>query len=296
MPKSFAEYSAQDWRRLRPVTHAIKSLRYRWIDRKYRCRPARAGDPAVLARSIKGRKVLVTIAFSDPALIAWQTRLVRHYLRGIRHIVVDNSSADAVAAQIHDIVGADSYLRAPENPWSGNALSRSHGIALNWAWDHLIRPGEPQAFGFLDHDIFPTAFDNPFAPLAAQDFYGVVRTAGPRWFLWAGFCMFRFAAVKHASLDFGQDWFAGLDTGGGNWAVLYERVDLATLRQRDTSFVPFKPGIAIDDGPLQWCGTWLHEVGQLGKPELFAEKRRAVAAMLVPHLEAAQAPDAIDAR
>jgi hypothetical protein len=29
MPKSFAEYSADDWRHLRPVTQAVKSLRYR---------------------------------------------------------------------------------------------------------------------------------------------------------------------------------------------------------------------------------------------------------------------------
>jgi hypothetical protein len=29
MPKSLREYSADDWRHLRPVTQAVKSLRYR---------------------------------------------------------------------------------------------------------------------------------------------------------------------------------------------------------------------------------------------------------------------------
>jgi hypothetical protein len=264
MPKSLREYSADDWRHLRPVTQAVKSLRYRAIDRGYRRRRARVGDTAVAARSIRERRVLVTIAFGDPALIRWQTQLVRHYVPGVRHIVVDNSLADEAAEEIRRIAGAGSYLRAPENPWSGGAASRSHAIVLNWAWDNLIRPGEPEAFGCLDHDIFPTAIDDPFAPLATQDVYGVVRTVGRRWFLWAGFCMFRFAAVKNAPLGFGQDWFAGLDTGGGNWNGLYQRIDVAKLKQPATSFVPFKPGIAVADGPLQWCGPWLHEIGLMG--------------------------------
>jgi hypothetical protein len=289
MPKSFKEYSAGDWRHLRPVTQAVKSLRYRMIDRSYRRRPARVGDAATVARSIRGCKVLVTIAFSDPALMSWQTRLVRHYVPGARHVVVDNSPTDAAAAQIGRIAGATAYLRAPKNPWSGDAASRSHGAALNWAWENVIRPGEPEAFGFLDHDIFPTAADDPFSPLATQDVYGIVRTAGPRWFMWAGFCMFRFAAVKNKRLDFGQDWFVGLDTGGGNWEALYSHIDLATLRQPHTSFFPFKPGVAVAEGPLQWCGTWLHEVGLMGDSRLFAEKRSAVAQMLSPHLDAAKA-------
>jgi hypothetical protein len=296
MPKSLNEFSAGDWAHLRPVTQSIKTLRYRIIDRDYRRRPARAGDLAAVARLIRGRKVLITIAYSDAALISWQTRLVRHYIPDACYVVVDNSPCDLAAAQIGGTAGLDAYVRAPENPWLGGAVaSRSHGLALNWAWDNLVRPGEPDAFGFLDHDIFPTVVDNPFAPLAVQDVYGVVRTAGPRWFLWAGFCMFRFPAVNGKQLDFGQDWFVGLDTGGGNWRDLYSRIDLTTLRQPKTCFVPFKPGIAVEEGPLQWCGTWLHEVGHIGDRRLFAEKRSIVAQILSSHLDAAVAPIAIDA-
>jgi hypothetical protein len=277
MPKSFKEFSAGDWRHLRPVTQAVKSLRYRMIDKSCRRKPARAGDAAAVARSIRGRKVLVTIAFSDPALISWQARLIRHYVPDAHHVVVDNSPADAVAAQIGRIAGAAAYLRAPENPWSGDAASRSHGVALNWAWDNLIRPGEP------------------FSPLATQDVYGIVRTAGPRRFLWAGFCMYRFAAVKNKRLDFGQDWFVGLDTGGANWKALYSHIDMTALRQPHTTFFPFKPGIAVAEGPLQWCGPWLHEVGLMGDRRLFAEKRSTLAQMLAPHLDEAEALVAIDA-
>jgi hypothetical protein len=296
MPKSLNEFSAADWGRLRPLTQAVKTLRYGLIDRTYRRRPAAAGDAAAVARSIRGRQALLTVAFGDPELVAWQSRLLRHYVPNVRHVIIDNSVADETAREICRVAGdADAaYLRAPANPWSGKAAnrchgSRSHGIVLNWAWHNVVRVGEPRAFGFIDHDIFPTGVDDPFAPLAVQDIYGIVRTVGARWFLWAGFCMFRFPAVKDKALDFGQDWFIGLDTGGGNWGALYRHIDRRGLRELPTHFLPFKPGIAVAEGPLQWCGTWLHEVGLMGDPHLFAEKRAAVAALLAPHLEAAGA-------
>jgi len=291
MPKTLHEFSAADWRRLRPLTQAVKTLRYDLIDRAYRRRPAAAGDLAAVVRSVRGRKLLVSIAFGDPQLVGWQIRLLRHYVPNVLHLIVDNSAMDETAREIGRAAGhaGTAYLRAPPNPWSADAESRSHGIALNWTWHNIIRPGQPEAFGFIDHDIFPTAADDPFAPLATQDFYGVVREAGARWFLWAGFCVFRFAAVKDKALDFGQDWFIGLDTGGGNWRALYSQADRRSLREQPTGLVPFKPGIAVADGPLQWCGTWLHEVGLMGARRLFAEKRAMLAAMLSPHLEAAGA-------
>jgi hypothetical protein len=295
MPKSVTEFSAHDWRRLRPLTQSVKTIRYRLIDRNYRRRQPRGGDIAAVARSIRGRNVLVTIAFADPVLIGWQTRLVRHYVPHAFHVVLDNSPTDADAEQIRRAAGPTAYLRAPQNPWSGHAASRSHGLALNWAWENLIRAGEPEAFGFLDHDIFPMAADDPFAPLACQDLYGVVRTVPPRWFLWAGFCMFRFAAVAQKPLDFGQDWFIGLDTGGGNWRLLYCAVNRAALQEAPTRLFPFRPGLAAEQGPLQWCGAWLHEVGLMGDPQVLGERREVVARILAPHLRAADASHTVHA-
>jgi hypothetical protein len=291
MPKSLREFSAADWRRLRPLTQSVKSWRYRAIDRMYRRRPAIAGDPGAVAAAIGNRNVLVTVAFADPQLLEWQSRLVARYVADAVHVVIDNSPDDNIAAR-NAAIAADAaiaYARAPPNPWTGHTASRSHGLALNWTWHNIIRPGAPAAFGFIDHDIFPTAPDDPFAALRKQDAYGVVRTAGPRWFLWAGFCMFRFAAVKDKPLDFGQDWFVGLDTGGGNWEPLYRGLDRGSLQERPTRFVPFKPGIAVAEGPLQWCGSWLHEVGLMGDPRLAQEKRALLGRLLAPHLEGAEA-------
>jgi hypothetical protein len=291
VPKAFSEYTLADWSRLRPLTHRLKTARYRIIDRRYRRRPAAAGDAAAVARSIAGRQALFSVAYRDPQAIEWQALLVRHFVPGALYVVVDNSPHDDAAA-IERVAAEHGvpYLRTPANPWDKS--SRSHGIALNWTWHNVIRPGAPDAFGLLDHDLFPTAPDDPFAPLQRQPVYGYVRFTEPpsgRWFLWAGFTMMKFAAVRDVPLDFGQNWFLGLDTGGGNWDPLYSRLDLERLEQAPSRFVPYRDGIERWDGPLQWCGNWLHEVGQMGEPEVMADKRRVVAGILAPHLEAARA-------
>lgn len=148
-----------------------------------------------------------------------------------------------------------------------------------------MRPGAPSAFGFLDDDLFPTAPDDPFACLTKQDFYGVVRRAGERWFLWAGFCLFRFAAVANQPLDFRPDYFNGLDTGGGNWEVLYRHADLARLRKAPIIGTPYKDGVAMSaETYIQWSNGWLHEVGTNDRSAIQADKRTVVTALLAPHL------------
>jgi hypothetical protein len=294
LAKPFSDYTWADWKRLRPITHRLKTARYGLVDRRYRSKPAAVGDAAAVAKAIAGRRALFTVGFEDAEAIAWQTLLVRHFVPGAVHVVVDNSPGDADAKAIERAAAEHGvpYLRAPDNPWQG--ASRSHGIVLNWIWHNIVRLGGPEAFGLLDDDLFPTAPDDPFAPLARQDIYGYVRFAEPpypreRWFLWAGFTMMRFSAVRDLPLDFGQDWFIGLDTGGGNWRPLYSRLDLRTLEHAPSRFVPYREGLEWKEAPLQWCGTWLHEVGQMGQPELMADKRRVVAGILAPHLAAARA-------
>ena len=278
--KSLTAYTAADWRRLRPLTHFIKTTRYRVVDHLHMHRRARAGDLAALQRLIRGKKLMVTVAFSDPQAIDWQARLVRHYVPHALYLIADNSPDETSASAIAALAAQHGipYLRLPANPWHKG--SRSHGIALNWLCHNLIRPGEPEMFGFLDHDLFPTAPDDPFSALASQNFYGVVRHAGPLWFLWAGFCFYRFAGVRDKKLDFGQDWFNGLDTGGGNWRSLYRFADRAALREAPSTVVSFKPGITADDGPVQWVGSWLHEVGMTGRQDLAPEKRQVIATLL----------------
>jgi hypothetical protein len=292
--RALSDYNAADWRRLRPLIHGFKTAKYRLATSRYMRQAALAGDLPTLMRNLAGRKVLVTIAFGDAEVIAWQVRLVRHNVPSASHVIADNSRDDIAATRIAAICDKldAPYIRLPVNPW--HQPSRSHGIALNWVWCNLIRPAQPEAFGFLDHDIFPTAPDDPFKPLSTQDCFGVVRTVGSRWFLWAGYCMFRFARVWNEPLDFGQDWFYGLDTGGGNWRPLYRHMTRAALQEAPTTFQPFKPDVCVAAGALQWVGPWLHEVGQMVRPELRTERRQVVRDLLAPHLAAVQSPPLCD--
>lgn len=287
MPRPLREYPLAEWLRLRPLIHRLKQARYDAVDARYRRLPARAGDLAAIGASLRGRRAMITVAFADPDAIEWQSRLVHRFVGEALYIVADNSPNDADAAAIEAVARRDSrpYIRLPDNPWTGHAPSRSHGLALNWLWSNLIRPNEPEAFGFLDDDLFPTEPDDPFARLASQPVFGGLRTIGERWFLWAGFCFFRFSAVRNVPLDFGQDWFTGLDTGGANWWPLYRTLDRAALDLRPAIRAPIVPGISADECCVFWCGSWLHEYGTARRADLAEQKREAVARVLLPLLE-----------
>ena len=279
------EYDVRDWLRFRPVTHAYKTLRYGAAREIHVRRRQQSGDRDIADR-IRGRRVLVTIAYNDADAIDMQAAAVARCVPDALHVIADNSTDDAAAVAIAATAERSNvpYARLPRDYSSrAGGASRSHGLAMNWAWRNLVRPGEPEAFGFLDHDLYPTAADDPFAMLDRQPVYGSLRQEGNRWFLWAGYCMFRFDAVKDLPLDFGQDWFKGLDTGGGNWELLYRHLDRDRLAFVSTHFEPYRAGADPVQDSIQWCGAWLHEVGQTrraGRTEQAAEKRQAIRQLL----------------
>lgn len=284
MPKRLTDHTFEDWLHFRPLTQTYKNLLYDASNELYVRKPARVGDIGAIARGLAGRNVLITLAYEDSQAIEWQLRLLRRYVPHDVYLIADNSFDDTAAAAIRAIAerAGSPYVRLPR---SRRRLSHNHGLALNWLWRNLVRPGAPAAFGFLDDDFFPTAPDDPFAYLAEQDFYGVVRLAGERWFLWAGFCLFRFTAIADKPLDFRPDYFDGLDTGGGNWEVLYRHGDLARLRKAPIIGTPYKDGVAMSaETYIQWSDGWLHEVGTNDRSATQADKRTVVAALLAPHL------------
>jgi hypothetical protein len=286
--RPLGDYKWRDWQRLRPVTHWLKTRRYNTQREAYVRRAARTATAGL--PSLRRRRVLTTIAFEDPEAIDMQAQLVARFVPDATYVVADMSTDEDAATQIGAIAERHgvAYVRLPENPLPRREqASRVHGLALNWVWRNLIRPGEPDRFGFIDHDMFPTEPDDPFAKLDRQPVYGCVREAEPRWYLWAGFAMFRFDAVKDLALDFGQDWFNGLDTGGANWDVLFRTLDRKQLKFARTRFEPYKPDADPIRAPIQWCGAWLHEVGSArreGDVKLAADKRRVIKEMLAPYL------------
>jgi hypothetical protein len=280
MPKRFAEYTFRDHLHFRPLSHAWKTWKYRRMDDRYMALPAAGCDVADLHARIAGRNVLATIAFEDPEGLELHASLIRRNVRLDEHVIADNSrDADSLARNraIADAHGA-LYLRLPENPWTARSDSRSHGISLNWLWHNLLKPGRPAAFGFVDDDLFPVEANDPFAPLARHPFCGDLRVAGPRWFLWPGYCFFRYDAVADKPLDFGLDWFIGLDTGGGNWDVLYRHVDPRLLPPRPIHQFAALEGVPVKEAYFERRGAWIHEVGW---PAWHREaKRRALLKLL----------------
>ena len=288
--KPLREYDRHDWLRLRPLNHWFKIWRRNAERDAFNRLPARAGDLADATTRIRGRRVLTTMAFDDPDATGMQLPLVARFVPDAVHVVADISMDEAAASENAAIAACNNvaYLRLPANPLQRpEQASRTHGLAVNWVWHNLIRPGEPEVFGFLDDDFFPTAPDDPFAALDRQPVYGLIRHMGPRWFLSANFSMYRFEDVRDLPLDFGQDWFKGLDTGGGNWEVLFRRLDHTKMEFVVERWVPYKPGADVKIAPIVWCGAWLHEVGSTrrnGYIDLAVDKRQTVRDLLAPHL------------
>lgn len=277
MPLSLHEYRLYDWCRLRPLTHAFKTRRYQRIDDRYLKILPSLDSVKPIRSALNKRPTLVTIAFNDWQLLEWQTTLVARHIPHAIHLVIDNSPDDGAANRNQCLCHNRGihYFRLPPNPWTGRNPSRSHGLAMNWSWHHLLRPAQPSAFGFIDHDLLPLEPSDPFAQLASLPCWGDKRWAGSRWFLWAGFCFYRWDAVHHLPLDFGLDWFAGLDTGGANWEVLYRHLNPATLPDRIIERQTAVPGVSTDEEYFERRDTWIHEVGLAGRRELRHQKRQA---------------------
>lgn len=207
-----------------PLSRGAKNLRNAVIDGTFRARgKEHARSFAKTLPEAANQALCVSIAFNTPWAVDILTEAWRRFSTGMTLVVLDNSSRDAAREEIMEICRQRDvpYLGLPRNPeWSPN---RSHGIALNWAYYNLIRQVRPDVFGFVDHDCFPVKPVDIVQRMAGKAVYGkgAVPTADAPWAPWAGFCFFRFPRVERLRLDFNPRIEFGLDTGGGNWKVLY---------------------------------------------------------------------------
>ena len=184
--------------------------------------------------NVQYNTMLITIAFNNAFLIDEQIRLIKKYITDDNyvHIVVDNSSDFSTRKQIQDICIKQNiaYVALPKNPFTMlTKWSCSHSLALNWAYRNLINVQKPAFFGFLDHDLFPTKPYSVLQKIKNQEFYGTLVDRIDGWYLWAGFCFFNYQKIKDLKLNFfpykvGKN-HTYLDTGGGNYPVLYSKYD-----------------------------------------------------------------------
>ena len=197
---------------------------------------------------------LAVVAFENAEVLDEQIALLRERLADEhQYLVFDNSASDGGLRRIAALCEARGvpYLGLPPNPYSGRDPSASHGLALNWAWRQVLRDRASACFGVLDPDVFPERETSILSALGDAPCWGHLQERGERWYLWAGFAFFRRASTP--GLDFMPG--DGLDTGGGNWRLVFRHLDREALSFPPHSYVD--PGAPPGHSPER-IGDWLH--------------------------------------
>ncbi|UDL87011.1 hypothetical protein LGH82_17485 [Mesorhizobium sp. PAMC28654] len=217
-----------------------------------------------------GQSYCFTIAFNTPWVIDVITKAWLTFPTGMTLVVVDNSSKPAASTAIEEICRERDipYFRLPRN-FERNP-SRSHGVSQNWVFHNIVKHLKPDVFGFIDHDCFPIGPINIAERIVGKAGYGLPLPARSTylyksqqdersWFYWAGLCFFRFVRVEHLNLDFRTRLDLGMDTGGGNWPLLYSMPSADEFEMARQEFLPIDVGgeaaiFQIFDGALLHIG------------------------------------------
>ncbi len=187
---------------------------------------------------------IVTVAYDHVRLIEKQIELVKQHVtdKNYLHVIVDNSPSKKVRKQIKDFCDREhvGYVPVPRyidkliyHKIFGNGIS--HGAAINWLFFHFLKQRAPVRFALIDHDVFPMEDFSFIEKLGERDFYGVERIMKDGWYLWPGWCVFRYSALSSCKPDFLPYYLkeSYLDSGGGNYPQFYGRYDL-----KDIEFAP----------------------------------------------------------
>ena len=228
--RALTEYCPREWASGTPLLHGFKHGRNALIERAFRSLGTRASDKLLSQRSeLAGKTIVSVIAFNVPWTIELMLRSAPR-LRDSAFVIFDNSRDPGARREIERICRDrdTAYLSLPFNP--ERHPCRSHGLAMNWAFYNVIQPLKPRVFAYFDHDLLPTAAFDPASTVAGQPVYGVRNESRWGWNLWAGFCIFDFAAVSGKLPDFNHDVPRNLDTGGRNWLRIYCHLDRSRIR------------------------------------------------------------------
>jgi len=213
--------------------------------------------------SPSGNLLLISIAFNNIETIHLQYDYLKKNLTdNFSYVVADNSSDKKSAALIRSFCTEEkiSYYKLPSNPLTGAHPSGSHGLALNWSFKHIVKKLSPKYFGFLDHDIFPLT-QTAIIPHIRHSMFGLLQDRNDKWYLWPGFCFYEYQKVVMLPLNFMPA--TNLDTGGGNYEVLYKTIDKRLLDLPTHHYLNTETGEQTDifknaDHTVERIGDWIH--------------------------------------
>lgn len=271
--KNINRFSVREWLQLKPLTQALKQLRNDAQLALY-LRKSMPLEEEFLSQiaHLRAGNILVVIAFEQPLALHWLLQQTRRHISDFTVIVLDNSRSNEARNVIRSVCLAQNtpYLGLPPN--HTRHVNRSHALAMCWAYEHVVRKVCPDIFGFIDHDMIPVAPNMLASHLREQPCYGLINAGDDCWNLWAGYCLFRYDAVRNRKLNFLYDFSRGLDTGGRNWSPLYSTLDFSKLAFADNEYNEIRNP---DNGQTRVVQvvdrTWLH-IGGIGYNNNFAEK------------------------
>jgi hypothetical protein len=261
--RDLKDYSTGEWFKLVPLVHFFKQVRNDAVQRAYLAlRPKSLKRFLHNAEHMRGGNVGLVVAYEQPWALDWLTRMAARHLVDGTLLVFDNSRRQRARIDIERVCRDRNvpYLALPPNPT--RHVNRSHGIAMTWIFHNVVRAIRPRIFGFVDHDLIPMEKIELGETLGDQPFYGVPNVSKWGWQLWAGYCLFDFSVVHHLPLNFLNDFYRGLDTGGRNWSCLYKNYDRAQLRFGAMQQTDVMDPLHSTPRTIQVVdGSWIHLAG-----------------------------------
>ena len=256
---SFRRFKFTEWLKFKPLNFAFKKIRNDiWLKAYISRKPERLAEFLEHTKGLKNKSVIAIVAFEQPWALSWLLQMAKKNLRESSVLVFDNSRNPLLRDEIEAVCTANNvlYFSLPRN--HTKHVNRSHGMAMSWIFDNVIKNIEPKQFAFIDHDLIPVSQVDFSKALESQPFFG--RRGGQKvdyWSLWAGYCLFDFKFLENKKINFLYDFSRGLDTGGRNWGSIYSLFDQTKIKFASRVFskvyLPdFPDGVSVEFIDEKW--------------------------------------------
>lgn len=270
------EFSPLEWLKLLPLRQGWRQIRNDVLLAIYKnCRSSGLANFLAKNKNLAGKNIAIVIAFEQPWALNWLLAMAKKHVSNATILVFDNSRKTSARLEIERVCQAHNapYLALP--PYRTKHVNRSHGMAMTWIYHNVIHAIEPHIFGYIDHDLIPVCNVDFAERLADQSLFGLINSGKfNTWSIWAGYCFFKYGAIKNKPINFLYDFSRDLDTGGRNWHNIYSQFDRHQLRFASKEYVPIKLEHTEEKRLVELIDErWVH-IGGISYNENFKEKFR----------------------